>query len=562
MRLIIKEYLSQLKESKELDRLLPDLLLSMNFIPTSIPQVGVRQYGVDIASEYIDENNNKILYIFVIKQGDIGRKDWDSTPQSIRQSLNEIKDVYIEKIISSDQKMLLKKIIVCTSGVLLQEAKQNWNGYIEQNTIKDKVEYDLWDGFKLALDIEKYMLNEFILLDNFKSKLRKILALLGDPDYDLSDYYSLLKDNLLVMEKDKNKTKRLLFSIRLVLNIIWSWSKENDNIKPALYAAERTILNTWDFYKRNLFFDDIGLVKIFGLFFQDFVRIYTNYFIKIHKLCNLHNGFNDYSRYCLLENLNIYEQLGIIAITGLNNFYYVAIYDDKNIINIAENVKNSLMAFIDNHSSVSSPVYDDHIIEIVLALILLSNFNEIHYIENWIDEIINRIEFAYRVLKKYFPVDTDSLEDAILFLSPNTKKKENMMKTSTLLIILLQFSAVLRLDSLYKKIVEIISRSFKDTTLQIWFPDDTTDDFMYIENAGYSSGLAFIINTMPDNSEDMNKLLLESNKKYIVKDSISAIKQGFMVLPLIASRHFRMPVLPLYWSMYIDVTKNDDLDKV
>ena len=56
MKLIIREYLSLLKESNELDRLLPDLLLMMGIEPISHAQVGVRQYGVDLAAvgEYQD----------------------------------------------------------------------------------------------------------------------------------------------------------------------------------------------------------------------------------------------------------------------------------------------------------------------------------------------------------------------------------------------------------------------------------------------------------------------------------------------------------------------------
>lgn len=45
MKLIIREYLTLLKESGELDRLLPDLLLSMSIPPISRAQKGVRQEG-------------------------------------------------------------------------------------------------------------------------------------------------------------------------------------------------------------------------------------------------------------------------------------------------------------------------------------------------------------------------------------------------------------------------------------------------------------------------------------------------------------------------------------
>jgi hypothetical protein len=185
---------------------------------------------------------------------------------------------------------------------------------------------------------------------------------------------------------------------------------------------------------------------------------------------------------------------------------------------------------------------------------LLRNFNEIEYIEKWIIEIINRIEFAYKIIEKHFPVDSDSLEDAVIISNSSKKKKKNMMRSSTLLMILLQFSAVNKLDSVYKYIIEVINRSFKDTTLQVWFPDDCTDNVLYIENAGYSSGLADMFHSLPDDLGDMNRQIKVSNEKVMNNNSISAIKKGFPILPLIASRHFRTPVLPLYWFiMLLDI---------
>src|SRR5574344_3151202 len=89
MLLIIKEYLSLLKESKELDALLPDLLLVMGHTILSKPQIGVRQNGVDIATIGKDENGIEKLFLFVVKQGDLDRSDWNSTPQSVRPTMDE-----------------------------------------------------------------------------------------------------------------------------------------------------------------------------------------------------------------------------------------------------------------------------------------------------------------------------------------------------------------------------------------------------------------------------------------------------------------------------------------
>jgi hypothetical protein len=552
LRIIIKEYLSQLKESKEFDKILPDLLISMKFTIISTPQIGVRQHGVDLLSEYIDNKKNKLLYLFVIKQGDIGRSEWDTKSQSVRQSLDEIKDVYLEKMINNEHRKLKKKIILCIGGILKNEVEDNWNGYIKRNTVKNKIEYELWDGLRLAEKFEKYLLNENIFLDNFKSRIRKTLALIGEPDYDLSDYYNLLKENLLTVKKNQNSIIKLLFSFRLILNIIYQWGKENQNLKHALYVAERTLLNVWDLINKKQYNKNKKIIKIFGSIFHDFSAIYTNYYLKIVNLCSIKNGLNGFSRYYLLENINLYEQLGIISIIGLNNFYVGKKCNDDNLLNIAKDVKNTLKIFIDNHDSISSPVYDDHIIEIVLSLILLKSFNEIHYIEEWIKNIINRIEYAYRGLGMYFPVYSDKLDDALLLQNIDNEEKEDFMILSTLILILLIFVTVFNMDTLYKYIIEIINRSFKNTNLQIWFPDIYSDNFLYVDNAGYTSGFTFLPKPLPDNINDMKDLLSKCNNKYMANISISEIKEDFYILPLIASRHFRTPILPFYWFQFMN----------
>ena len=93
MRLVIKDYLLLLKEKDELDLLLCDLLLQMGYVTDNRPETGNRQYGVDIHA-----HNSKEVLLCVVKQGNIDRKNWDSGPNAVRQSINEIKDTYIELI--------------------------------------------------------------------------------------------------------------------------------------------------------------------------------------------------------------------------------------------------------------------------------------------------------------------------------------------------------------------------------------------------------------------------------------------------------------------------------
>jgi len=103
MKLILKEYISSLKEEKELEGLIINLLRELNIVTLSSPQKG-RQHGVDLLASGIDPlDNEHKLFFFALKQGDIGRSEWNSRENSVKQTLDEIRDTYITTMLSPDQ---------------------------------------------------------------------------------------------------------------------------------------------------------------------------------------------------------------------------------------------------------------------------------------------------------------------------------------------------------------------------------------------------------------------------------------------------------------------------
>jgi hypothetical protein len=563
MKLIIREYLSLLKESKEIDRMLPDLLLAMGIEPIIKAQIGVRQYGVDVAAVGPDEDGVKKLFLFIIKQGNIGRSDWDSNNQSVRQSLDEIKDVYLGKHIRPEHTKLTKNIILCTGGDLKQELELNWNGYVSGNSVADKIEYAFWGGDKLAILIEKYIFNDQLLPVDLRANIRKTLALIADPDYDLNDYYSLLEKLLFHTGFDtkkttssKNKIKKTFRLIHLCLNIIFFWSKQEGNLKPALLAAERTILFLWDFLRRNKLINDKTFIGIFYEIFSTTINIYSEYFNKIQKHCYVQNGLSFYGRQFIQESLIIFEQIGIISLLGLIIIFDGHMRNDENSFKKSEIIKDAVKAIISNHMVARSPSFDSHAIDISIAIYLLANWGENKFISDWIRETIDHIAFSYRNLKRYFPIQSDSFDDLVALNISGSLKKETLMEMSTLIPILAQWSIVLGLEKDYQYIRESVSKIFPNCTLQIWYPDDDTEKYIYSENAALKSGAVEAPIELTDTVEEMKQKIKLVQKNTISPNSFSSIKKGFTVLPLISSRHFRTPFPPFYWQLIITKNKN------
>jgi hypothetical protein len=554
MRLIIKEYLSLLKESGELDKLLPDLLLCMGIVPLSEAEVGVRQYGVDISAV---DAKNKILYLFTVKQGDIDRKTWDSgNIQDVRASLNEINDVYLRSKIPNKYSNFKKLIVLSTGGELKQQVESNWNGYVESNTKKDEVEYEFWGGDKLALFIENYMFSENLLPKEFRSLFRRTLSLIGDIDYKLEDY-SIILNNLLfeteysdtTKQSVKKKIKKNLRTINLCLSVIWFWSKKENNIRNSLYAGEKTVLLMWDFLSKNKLLNSPSVIGIFNSTQVIAYSIYEEYVNKIKAHCAVENGLSCRSGNYLLETINIYEQLGIISTFGIIMHKWSYCNADFNEMNI--DCCRQLCMLIKNHQSAKTPLYDSHSIEISLAIYYLAINQQIEFVNSWIIDIITNIRFAFNVLGKYFPISSDSFEELVGLNVIREKDKNDYIEISTLLPMLAQWCCAINLPETYQMIKQITSDSFAKTTMQIWYPDNETNSYIYNRNAARQSGAMDAPIKFLESIEDMKQQIQKVQKNTISINELSCCEKGYYELSFISNRHYKTPFLPQFIQLTI-----------
>ncbi len=138
MRLIVKEYILQLKEKDELDTLLGEIFTHKGYIADNQPKTGNRQYGVDIQLH----NENELL-LLVVKQGNIDRTVWDGSVNAVRQSLDEIKDVAINSLTYEEREKRVR-IIVATNGKRDEAIKLNWNNYVNNNKV--------WSGIPVNIE--------------------------------------------------------------------------------------------------------------------------------------------------------------------------------------------------------------------------------------------------------------------------------------------------------------------------------------------------------------------------------------------------------------------------
>lgn len=556
MKLILAQYLRTLKERDEFDSLLPDLLLSMGYVPISKPQTGVRQYGVDLAAVGQAEDGVRELLLLVIKRGDIGRSSWDSGPQSVHSSLNEVIEVYLRTHVEPMHESLRKRIVLVTTGDLKQDTQINWDNYAKEHA--DRAVFSFWGGDQVADLIEKYMLDEHIFRAEDRSDLRKSLALAGELDYDQRDLHRLLRRQLglgnegqLIQQSDRpHDLEKALPVVNLSAQIFSRWSEDEGNLKHALVAAERAVLWSWhriqleDAAKRHRYYQE------FAELWRGYNAVAHRYFAKLQAHLYVQDGLSGYSRENAEFSLVVFEQIGLIATFGLSQTF-VAVDDTTRQANLknAAAVADGLAALLRNNPVSGSPMLDGNIIDITLGLLLLVSTGYTTQAETWLGELARRADFTFR-RKRNFPIGTDSLDDLVeATVRGDEELSSRLMKTSWLLPTLAGWSVILGRDDVYALIAQNTKTKYPEICLQLWHPTQDIAKHLYYWSAQDHCGESEAPINLPGTSGEFRsrmKAVLASERHNSIASS-PACAAGLPAIDLVACRHFRTPVAPFLW---------------
>lgn len=382
MKLIIKQYLASLKERKELDAILPDLVSQLGLTVFSRPSIGTTQQGVDVAAVGSLEGGEKKVYLFSIKSGNLTRSDWDTaSPQSLRPSINQILDAYIPHLPEEHKS---KKIVICLcyGGDIQEGVRESIDGFISQNT-RPNISFEEWNGDKLAGYIESSFIREDLLPPDTRPQLRKSLALLEEPEASYRHFVSLVKS--IFNSKSKNVSQHLMAmrQINICLWILFAWAREADNVESAYLASEITLLHAWDISKRYITKNNKTAKAISSTFnsildvHHQVCSYYLNTYILPHvdKRHALSVAVN--SSEALDVNLKLFDILGRLAIGGLWAFWQYQNFKDKGIADSSwhamEVYSISIKKIIVNNPTLLLPFKDEQAIDISLALLLLAN---------------------------------------------------------------------------------------------------------------------------------------------------------------------------------------------
>jgi hypothetical protein len=560
LKLIIRQYLAALKERGELDAILPDLLSGLGFNVYSRPTRGTTQHGVDVAAIGRDEDGKKKVYLFSVKQGDLTRQDWDGTPQGLRSSLNEIRDVYIPSKIPKRFKQLKVVICLCFGGDVQEQVRAHVSGYTRSNTTR-KISFDEWNGDKLAELLLSGILREELLPKLYRSSFQKAVAFVDEPDVAYRHFAELVRQLHASVNAGKGKRATVARQLYICLWILFVWARESDNVDAPYRASELVILFVWDLLrpligKRST--DAAAVNTVFHQVIQLHLLVASELLDrKIIPHVGKKNvlSFAVHASSAIDINLKLFDILGRVAMTGLWIHWLVGLrqepIDPETQRKISEWVENGFK-LIKNNPALFLPVCDQQAIEIGLFLLLVTISEPLsqHDVSRWLHHMVSRLAFTIRAHGQYPCIFTDYRELVDHPREQTESYRAEATAGSILIPLVAAWLAALQDEDGLATLIKLMNDELKHCTLQLWLPDKDSEDKLYTGARDHGIVLADL--PLTPSGRDLLETIAKTCSTQTSFNDLSAWKTGIWPIILVACRHHRLPIPPHFWidSLY------------
>ena len=558
MKVILRQYLADLRERGELDAVLPDLLSELDFNVLSRPSRGTRQDGVDVAAvgPDVDDGNRRKLFLFTIKSGDLRRRDWDDgSPQAVRQSLNEIQDRYIRARIPQQYQKLDIAICLCIGGAMREDVHGQWTGYVAGHST-DKICFREWNGDKLAELMLSGALREELLKAHLQSYFRKAIAMADHPDVSYGFFVRLTQG---LLGEDGNKRQRLtrLRQLYICLWVLYIWARSDDNLETPFRVSEYAVLQVWKECRplggeTTMQEDERTIVLEQTLALHS--RIAKELLIgKIGtyaaKPFALSRAVGSQSTVDI--NLSLFEQFGRLCLYGVWQHCEAFVRTEANGAAIYEQERNHALStaiqMINSNPCLLSPIRDDFMIEIALFMILIQICESEESAVGYFKNVVQRLRFAISRRGRY-PVPMANYHDLVEHpVNGSDEYFQKHTRGSVLYPLLIAWLDRLGLDVEREELVSCIKDELPHTTQQIWVPDANSEERIW--SGGTDHGVAITGLPIFEEVKSYHDFLEKSVEEHAAFQDLSAIRFGLWPIVLMACRHYRLPVPLQLWFL-------------
>jgi hypothetical protein len=558
--IIVREYLETLSENQELDKVFPLLLSTMGFriVSTPIESKGQSQYGKDIIAIKKSEDGIFRRYYFELK-GEADKNINDhvfSKADGIRDSLLAMRYAKFEESSIPGFAAMPIMFVMVHNGILLFNTRPTFDGFV--NSIFNEGTFERWDIHKLTELFSDYLFGEYLLTDKESVRLfKKTLVLLDVPDYDLQDFKMLLTKIMTDDIQIKTRRFRKMFStIHLLSNILLHYCVEADNLEPAKNGISHVVLSTWSWILRNNLDKRKVVKKEFGKLLRIHHDVLDRYFKKTLPAAVLLDGLSS-------ERGGPFEVVGypLRAMEFVNYLMYFFVqrhswprYDGKT--NEAKRKRlekrqlDLLFKILEGNDGCCRPLIDRHSLPILLVYLFCKNSlamsaNHLGLLRNFFVNIINNINLVANQRHR-FPEFYNNIEALIVFNATHKRPYDYYDKSSHLILILAEISAIEEYGDIYAEIRNF-SEEINLQTANPLFDDGYDLEQMYIQQNIYEQ---MTVETSIELPEDPAVLLEQLKAKY-ERFKYRTDQSGFSFLRYLAAIYNYNDLFPDEWRKYI-----------
>jgi len=522
------------------------LLLFDGYETHNLPKTGERQYGVDVLANKEDK-----VFLFVLKQQNISRRTWDSDPDSVRQSLNDIFDVYLPSILPTNWKEKDINIVVATNGYLADAVRISWEGFqrshISANDIK--ILYDFWDIDKFVSLCDQHAFNEHLFGKSLHSDLRKVLYFMDESDFKYDYFEKIIDvyiDQINEVYGNSNRFKKRISAMHMCVSLIGQWAYDKKNFKVAISVLEYTLIKYWAFLKGNQLLGMEKYIEWLHRFLKQYEKFNVFFLKEIQTVCDVEYGIPYYNP--LEHRILLYEVIGRLCSYGIYLFFkYLFRKNDMRQVNT---IVNTLILLLKNNPDFKYPIYDNQIIELYMLLLLLLKSNKYSDLKLLLSTLVSAIECNYLHCHKY-PAPSDQYDEALLI---EMQEGGGAYEASALFGGLLEWICLIEDVERYNELVNFLKKDFPGLTCQTWQVNHNEEISLYNKNATYNAGVSVVLDLNLD-IKRQKEILLNCNDTVQFED-FSFNEYSFPSLSIITSRYFNYPVLPQFWRG--DIKKLDE----
>jgi len=517
------------------------------------------------------ETGKKALFLLSIKSGNLTRDEWATGKQALRPSLEEILDVYIPKHVSKRYQNQPKVIAVCFGGDIEEDVRPRIDGFIDNHTVPNEIEFAEWNGDYIADLIATGLLRENIFSKSLQTSFRKAVALVDEPAVCYAHFHDLL-DGLTANAPLKPADRlRIARQIYLATWTVFVWCRDADNLEAAYRCSALASLRMWDLCKEHFGLNKPGqrlaeaMDKMFSLF-----RTIGAAFIEEHVVpyAAIDDGLGVAvpSAASVDINLKLFELLGRVALHGLWLIHTKAFFRDDVPADFVsaldaeiEKTHQLIVDMIDNNPVFFTPLKDDHAIEINVTALFLMQVEAHAFLSNWIEQIAMSSIFSFRSNAAYPCVFQDYSD-----LAQHPKQSEKYQEEATIGSVLYPTLGVWLSIFNNTEGFEALAKFHKDdmahSTWQMWIPDASSEQHYYANSDIHGSAVTHL-----DMSNGPGGLVEQIEKEIAACTDfmdLSPVRFGHWAIILMASLHHRLPVPPHFWTMTLLPTTDDAQEQV